>query len=146
SASASSRPSRRGRSAGPRTGSWSVRRWWRRCAHRSTPTARRRRRRSARSRAWSPIWPPEYVPLARKRRNRLHRTLHVNWINNLVRPKIRSLLNKREVPENLWIKCPETGEMVFHRDLEANDFVIPGSGYHMRMGAKRRLAFFFDGG
>ncbi|MCW5697037.1 MAG: acetyl-CoA carboxylase, carboxyltransferase subunit beta [Bauldia sp.] len=69
----------------------------------------------------------------------------MNWINNLVRPKIRSLLNKREVPENLWIKCPETGEMVFHRDLEANAFVVPGSGYHMRMEAKRRLNYFFDG-
>jgi acetyl-CoA carboxylase carboxyl transferase subunit beta len=37
------------------------------------------------------------------------------------------------MPENLWIKCPETGEMVFHKDLEANQFVIPASGYHMRM-------------
>ena len=57
----------------------------------------------------------------------------MSWISNVVRPKIRSLLNKREVAQNLWIKCPETGEMVFHRDLEANHFVIPGSGYHMRM-------------
>jgi acetyl-CoA carboxylase carboxyl transferase subunit beta len=35
--------------------------------------------------------------------------------------------------------------MVFHRDLEANAFVVPGSGYHMRMEAKRRLNYFFDG-
>ena len=70
----------------------------------------------------------------------------MSWISNVVRPKIRSLLNKREVPENLWIKCPETGEMVFHRDLEANQFVIPGSGYHMRMTAKQRLDHFFDRG
>jgi acetyl-CoA carboxylase carboxyl transferase subunit beta len=70
----------------------------------------------------------------------------VNWISNLVRPKIRGILNKREVPENLWIKCPETGEMVFHRDLENNHFVVPGSGYHMRMGARRRLDYFFDEG
>lgn len=68
----------------------------------------------------------------------------VNWINNVVRPKIRSFLNKREVPDNLWIKCPETGEMVFHRDLEANQFVIPGSGYHMRLTARQRLAAFLD--
>jgi len=67
----------------------------------------------------------------------------LNWINNLVRPKIRSFLNKRETPENLWIKCPETGEMVFHRDLEANNFVVPGSGYHMRMNSRRRLAMLF---
>jgi acetyl-CoA carboxylase carboxyl transferase subunit beta len=69
----------------------------------------------------------------------------MSWISNVVRPKIRSLLNKREVPQNLWIKCPETGEMVFHRDLELNHFVIPGSGYHMRMTATQRLQHFFDG-
>jgi acetyl-CoA carboxylase carboxyl transferase subunit beta len=70
----------------------------------------------------------------------------MNWINDVVRPKIKSLLNKREVPENLWIKCPETGEMVFHRDLEANHYVVPNSGYHMRMSAPKRLAYFFDNG
>jgi acetyl-CoA carboxylase carboxyl transferase subunit beta len=70
----------------------------------------------------------------------------VNWINNVVRPKIRGLWQKREMPENLWVKCPETGQMVFHRDLEANQFVVPGSGYHMRIGAEARLKGLFDGG
>jgi len=70
----------------------------------------------------------------------------MSWISNVVRPKIRNFLAKREVPQNLWIKCPETGEMVFHRDLEANQFVIPGSGYHMRMTGKQRFATFFDDG
>ena len=69
----------------------------------------------------------------------------MSWINSIVRPKIRGLLNKREMPQNLWIKCPETGEMVFHRDLELNQFVIPGSGYHMRMTGKQRLDHFFAG-
>ncbi len=68
----------------------------------------------------------------------------MSWISNVVRPKIRNLLNKREVGQNLWIKCPETGEMVFHRDLEANQFVIPGSGYHMRMTTRQRFDTFFD--
>ena len=58
----------------------------------------------------------------------------MNWINNVVRPKIRSFLTtKREVPDNLWVKCPESGQMVFYKDLEANLFVVPGSDYHMRM-------------
>src|ERR1043166_8200674 len=69
----------------------------------------------------------------------------MNWISNVVRPKIRSFL-KREVPENLWVKCPETGQLVFYKDLEANQFVIPSSNYHMRMGAAARLASLFDGG
>ena len=70
----------------------------------------------------------------------------MNWITNYVRPKITSLLTRTEVPENLWIKCPETGEMVFHKDLEANQWVIPASGHHMRISARERLRFFFDDG
>lgn len=70
----------------------------------------------------------------------------MNWITNYVRPKLTSLLGKSEVPENLWIKDPETGEMVFHKDLEANQWVVPSSGVHMKIGARDRLAAFMDGG
>jgi len=69
----------------------------------------------------------------------------MNWITNIVRPKIRSLL-RRETPENLWIKCPDSGQVVFHKDVEDNLNVIPGSEHHLRMGAKARLAHMFDGG
>ncbi|MGO9236242.1 MAG: acetyl-CoA carboxylase, carboxyltransferase subunit beta [Methylocella sp.] len=68
----------------------------------------------------------------------------MNWIANVVPPKVRSLL-RRETPENLWVKCPESGELVFHKDLEANLFVVPGSGYHMRLSSKARLDNLFDG-
>ncbi len=51
----------------------------------------------------------------------------MNWISNVVRPKIRNMLTRRDTPENLWIKCPETGQLVFYKDVEANLFVIPGS-------------------
>ena len=70
----------------------------------------------------------------------------MNWITNFVRPKINSMLGRRDMPENLWIKCPETGEMVFHKDLEENQWVIPASGHHMRISARDRLRYFFDGG
>lgn len=71
----------------------------------------------------------------------------MNWIDNFVRPKIRSFLNnKRETPENLWVKDPESGEMVFYRDLEANQWVVPNSGYHMKIKPVDRLATFLDDG
>lgn len=70
----------------------------------------------------------------------------MNWINNVVRPKIQGILRKREMPDNLWVKCPETGQMVYYKDLEANQFVVPGSNYHMRMSAEQRFAALFDGG
>jgi|TARA_B110000305_G_scaffold47273_2_gene50523 acetyl-CoA carboxylase carboxyl transferase subunit beta len=70
----------------------------------------------------------------------------MNWINNVVRPKIKGILSKRDTPNNLWIKCPETGQMVFHSDLEENQWVMPGSEYHMKIPAKKRLEFFYDNG
>ncbi len=69
-----------------------------------------------------------------------------NWIENVVRPRIRSLWNKRETPQNLWVKCPATGEMVFHKDLEANQFVFPNSDFHQRIDARTRFRLFFDDG
>ena len=70
----------------------------------------------------------------------------MNWISNVVRPKIRGLWPKREVAENLWVKCPQTGEMAFHKDLEQNQFVFPGSGYHQRVDSRTRLRMLFDDG
>ena len=70
----------------------------------------------------------------------------MNWINKVVRPKIQRILAKREVPDNVWLKCPESGQMIHYKDLEANQFVVPGSDYHMRMTAKARLVALFDDG
>ena len=74
----------------------------------------------------------------------------MNWITDVVRPKISGGITgfwqKKQTPENLWIKCPETGEMVFHKDLEANQFVVPSSGHHMRIAAGVRMKLLFDGG
>lgn len=71
----------------------------------------------------------------------------MNWINNVVRPRIRSFLKPKDTgSENLWVKDPESGEMVFYRDLEANMWVVPNSGYHMKIKASDRLSTFLDEG
>ena len=48
-------------------------------------------------------------------------------------PGIRNLVpQKRDTtPENLWVKCPDTGEMIYRPDLEAALWVTP-AGRHMR--------------
>ena len=85
---------------------------------------------------------PPYIRFRCARVTRIsERTM--NWLTNVVRPKIRNIL-RRETPENLWIKCPDSGQLVFYKDVEANQFVIPGSNYHMRMGAVARLKSIFD--
>jgi acetyl-CoA carboxylase carboxyl transferase subunit beta len=67
----------------------------------------------------------------------------MNWISDVVRPRIKTLF-KRETPENLWIKCPDTGQMVFHKEVESNLWVIPGSNHHLRVNAADRLKITFD--
>ena len=69
----------------------------------------------------------------------------MNWVSEVVRPRIKTLF-KRESPENLWIKCPDTGQMVFQKDVEANCWVIPGSEHHLRMNGTQRLKMMFDQG
>jgi acetyl-CoA carboxylase carboxyl transferase subunit beta len=66
------------------------------------------------------------------------------WLAKIA-PGIRNLVAKRETPENLWVKCPDTGEMIYRPDLEAAWWVTP-AGRHMRIGSKLRFAYTFDGG
>jgi acetyl-CoA carboxylase carboxyl transferase subunit beta len=70
----------------------------------------------------------------------------MSWLTNFVRPKIRALVRKTEVPDNLWDTCLSCGKMIFHRDLEANQRVCTHCGHHMRLPAKRRLETLFDDG
>ena len=70
----------------------------------------------------------------------------MNWLTNFIRPKIKALVRRADVPENLWDKCPACTKMIFHRDLEANQRVCPHCGHHMRMRAKKRLEQLFDDG
>ncbi|MCX7339076.1 MAG: acetyl-CoA carboxylase, carboxyltransferase subunit beta [Hyphomicrobiales bacterium] len=67
----------------------------------------------------------------------------MNWISDGVLPKIKTLF-KREAPDNLWIKCPDSGQLVFQKDVEANQWVIPGSEHHLRMKSLDRLRLIFD--
>ena len=55
----------------------------------------------------------------------------MNWISNYVRPKINSLFSRREVPENLWTKCPQCGTMLFHRELRDDLNVCTSCNHHM---------------
>ncbi|HWA41803.1 MAG TPA: acetyl-CoA carboxylase, carboxyltransferase subunit beta [Hypericibacter adhaerens] len=70
----------------------------------------------------------------------------MSWLTNFVRPKIQALVRKAEVPDNLWEKCPACGQMIFHRDLEANLRVCTHCGHHLRLPWRRRLELLFDEG
>lgn len=53
---------------------------------------------------------------------------------------------KKDMPEGVWIKVPETGDTIHRRELEENLWVDPISGYHFRIGSKEYFSFLFDDG
>ena len=67
----------------------------------------------------------------------------MNWLTNFVLPKIRAVVTKKAVPDNLWTKCPGCEQMLFSRELEANLHVCRNCGHHLRIGAELRLKIIF---
>lgn len=69
----------------------------------------------------------------------------MNWLSNFARPGLRGKKpdDARDTPDNLWIKDPLSGELVYRTDLEAADWVTP-SGFHMRIGPDARFKVLFD--
>jgi acetyl-CoA carboxylase carboxyl transferase subunit beta len=70
----------------------------------------------------------------------------MSWISNYVRPKIRALVTRQDIPDDLWEKCPDCGQMIFHRELEKALRVCTHCGYHMRIGPQERMRLLFDSG
>ncbi len=70
----------------------------------------------------------------------------MNWLNNFVRPRIQSLVGPKEVPDNLWDKCPGCSAMLFKRELQENMSVCRHCGYHLKISVTQRLDLLFDNG
>ncbi len=70
----------------------------------------------------------------------------MSWISKHVRPRIDSLLHRREVPENLWRKCPSCDQMIFHRELTNALYVCPGCDNHMNITPRERFQALYDDG
>ena len=70
----------------------------------------------------------------------------MNWLTNFVKPKLSSLVKRRDVPEKLWNNCVSCGNMIHHKDLKQNLYVCINCNYHFRMSAEDRIKLFFEDG
>ena len=68
----------------------------------------------------------------------------MSWLDRFSRPKVSGLFRKPDIPHDLWEKCDQCEQMIFHRELESNLRVCPRCDHHMRLGADKRLALLFD--
>ena len=69
----------------------------------------------------------------------------MNWITKFIKPKIKSLFEKRssKIKENLWTAC-ECKNLVYKDDLFNNLSVCPTCGSHHKLGSEDRFKIFFD--
>ena len=68
----------------------------------------------------------------------------MNWLTNFVKPKLSALVNRKDVPENLWQNCPSCTNMIHHKDLNENLRVCSTCNYHFRMTAEKRIEILFE--
>ena len=70
----------------------------------------------------------------------------MNWLTNYIKPKLQSLVKKKNIPRNLWIKCQCGKTMIYYKDMEKTLGVCGQCGVHMRLTSGMRLKFLFDDG
>ena len=69
----------------------------------------------------------------------------MNWLSKLTPPGVKDIFSKKDTPDNLWMKCPKSNEMVFAADLPGLLHVTP-AGHHLRIGPEMRMEYTFDNG
>ncbi len=70
----------------------------------------------------------------------------MSWFTTFVRPKINALMQKKEIPDNLWHQCTQCEQMIFHKDLVSYQYVCRHCNHHMPIPVKMRLETLFDQG
>ncbi|MEM6781186.1 MAG: acetyl-CoA carboxylase, carboxyltransferase subunit beta [Pseudomonadota bacterium] len=71
----------------------------------------------------------------------------MNWLTNFIRPGLRSLTgDQKDIPDNLWQKCPSCEGMLFHSELQAAHNVCYHCGHHLKISVQERLTLLFDDG
>jgi len=69
----------------------------------------------------------------------------MNWITRLIeRPSTILGSSKQDMPEGLWIKCPDCCEAVYNKEMQRSLMVCPKCGHHHRISAAQRAEFLFD--
>jgi acetyl-CoA carboxylase carboxyl transferase subunit beta len=64
------------------------------------------------------------------------------------KPKYSTIspVKKKDIPKDLYTRCPKSGELVYTRELEKNLMVVPKSGFHFPLSAEKRIESLIDEG
>lgn len=69
----------------------------------------------------------------------------MSWLQKLLPSKVRTdAVQKKGVPEGIWVKCKGCGEVLYRLELKKNLLVCNKCQHHHRMSARERLNHFLD--
>lgn len=55
-------------------------------------------------------------------------------------------VDRKEMPDGLWVKCDECGEIIYKRELDKKLYVCPKCDYHFRIGSSEYIKILVDKG
>lgn len=53
---------------------------------------------------------------------------------------------KKSIPDGVWVKCDDCGEIIYQKELERNMMVCPSCSYHYRLTADQRIGMLAEEG
>ena len=62
------------------------------------------------------------------------------------KPRLRSLDRREDMPEGLWVKCPDCGALIHQLELKQNLQVCPHCTHHFLMDSRERIELLADPG
>lgn len=70
----------------------------------------------------------------------------MSWLEKILTKSNLSSSRKASIPEGVWTKCSACEQVLYHAELERNQYVCPKCDHHMRINARSRLNTFLDEG
>ncbi len=76
---------------------------------------------------------------------RIQEDAYVSWLTQAAKG-IKALTQKKDIPDNLWRKCPRCSEVLYHRELDRNLWVCGACGQHLPYSTEQYLDLLIDEG
>ena len=70
----------------------------------------------------------------------------MSWLNEAAKGIQALTSQKKDIPDNLWRKCPQCSEVLYHRELDRNLWVCGACGHHLPFSTEQYLGLLFDEG
>jgi acetyl-CoA carboxylase carboxyl transferase subunit beta len=69
----------------------------------------------------------------------------MTWLRK-AKEGLKAQQRRRDLPDGLWVKCEECGEILYHKELERNLSTCAKCGYHFRISAWQYVKILLDEG